>query len=76
MRLINGVEGKRGGFVASRGGERGGGVLRCEACEPMLGGGRAFGEMMMLCASVGSWSLQDQMAYFAVPELEAGWVDS
>ena len=29
-------------------------VLRSEACETMSGGGRAFGEMMMLGASVGS----------------------
>ena len=53
------VEGKRGGFVGRRGGERGGGILRCEACETMSGGGRAFGEMIMLCASVGSWGLRD-----------------
>ena len=42
----------------------------------MSGGGRAFGEMMMLGASVGSCGLRDQMAHFAVPELEMGWVDS
>ena len=41
----------------------------------MSGGGRVFGEMM-LCASVGSWGLRDQMAHFAVPGLEVGWVDS
>ena len=42
----------------------------------MSGGGRVFGEMMMLCVSVGSWGLRDQMAHFAVPGLEVGWVDS
>ena len=39
----------------------------------MSGGGRAFGEMMMLGASVG---LRDQMAHFAVPGLEMGWESS
>ena len=81
MGLMSGVEGKRGGFVGRRGGERGGGgdgggVLRCEACETMSGGGRAFGEMMMPGASVGSWGLRDQMAHFAIPGSEVGWVDS
>jgi hypothetical protein len=81
MGLMSGVEGKRGGFVGRRGGERGGGgdgggVLRSEACEMMSGGGRDFGEMMMLGASVGSCGLRDQMAHFAVPGLEMGWVDS
>jgi len=78
---MSGVEGKRGGFVGRRGGERGGGgdgggVLRSEACETMSGGGRAFGEMMMLGASVGSCGLRDQMAHFAIPELEMGWLGS
>jgi hypothetical protein len=81
MGLMSGVEGKRGGFVGRGGGERGGGgdgggVLRCEACETMSGGGRAFGEMMMLGTSVGSCGLRDQMANFAVPGLEVGWDDS
>jgi hypothetical protein len=81
MGLISGVEGKRGGFVGSRGGEHGGGgdgggVLRCEACETMSGGGRAFGEMMMLGANVRSCGLRDQMAHFVLPGLEVGWVDS
>jgi len=39
------------------------------ACETMSGGGRAFGEMMMLGATVGSCGLRDQMA-------QMGWVDS
>ena len=47
MGLMSGVEGKWGGFVGRRGGEcggggDGGGVLRCEACETISGGGRAL----------------------------------
>ena len=39
----------------------------------MSGGGRAFGNMMMLGMSMRSWGLRDQMA--AVPGLEMGWED-
>ena len=81
---MSGVEGNRGGFVGRRGGDRGGGrgggdgggVLRSEACETISGGGRAFGEMIMLGACVGSWGLRDQMAHFATGLGEAGWEDS
>ena len=69
MGLISGVEGNEGGLVGRRGGEAGGvggGVLSREACEMISGGGRAFGEMMMPGACVGSWGLRDQMAHFAV----------
>jgi hypothetical protein len=51
------------------------GALRCEACETMSKGGRAFGEMMM-GASVGSCGLRDQISHFAVPGLDMSWEDS
>ena len=78
MGIISGVEGSEGGLVGRRGGECGGvggGVLRSEACEMISGGGRAFGEMMMLGACEGSWGLRDQMAHFAVG-LGEDWGDS
>jgi hypothetical protein len=41
----------------------------------MSGGGRAFGEIMMLGAWLGSWGLRDQMAHFAVGCGDSGAVD-